>query len=170
MSRTEQEPDHHAEQAAGEGWGVGSEPEEPRAPRGPSAQQHKELFIFKTEEASQDERLEMGMQTGELPQANCLSNPICHEQGRAPTPTSSEKQGGAPVGHKAWRGGPSHQRVLRTLVGILHEGQASKRPDKSDTPTTSPSAWDNQGLGVTQAPVGPCDETAYHTLITKAEK
>lgn len=39
MSRTEQEPDHHAAQAAeaaGEGWGVGSEPEEPRElPRAP---------------------------------------------------------------------------------------------------------------------------------------
>ena len=51
-------------------WGT------PRAPQGPSAQQHKKEFIFKTEEASQDERLETGMQTGELPQANCLSNPI----------------------------------------------------------------------------------------------
>ena len=157
-------------------WGT------PRAPQGPSAQQHKEEFIFKTEEASQDERLEMGMQTGELPQANSLSNPIWgkknpvggHEQGKAPTPTSSEKQGGAPVGPKAWRGGPSHQRVLRTLVGILHESQASKRPDKSDTPPpvrlhgiTKASA---ARARVTQAPVGPCGDTAYHTLITKAEK
>lgn len=39
MSSTEQEPDHHTAQAApaaGEGWGVGSEPEEPRElPRAP---------------------------------------------------------------------------------------------------------------------------------------
>ena len=78
------------------------------------------------------------------------------------------------MGPKAWKGGPSHQRVLRTLVGILHESQASKRPDKSDTPPpvrlhgiTKASA---ARARVTQAPVGPCGDTAYHTLITKARK
>lgn len=62
--------------------GVESEPKEPREfPRAP-LQQHKEEFIFKGREASQDKRLEMEMQTGEPHRARlCVF------------PTSSEKRG-----------------------------------------------------------------------------
>lgn len=162
---------------------MGSEPEEPRElPRAPLLSSTRRSLFSRQRKQAKMKGLKRECKQESFPRQTVFPTPSeerktpsgGHEQGRAPTPTSSEKQGGAPVGPKAWRGGPSHQRVLRTLVGILHEGQASKRPDKSNTPPpvhlhgiTKASA---ARAGVTQAPVGPCGDTAYHTLITKAEK
>lgn len=53
--------------AAGSPPGLGPAPKDPGEliPQGTSSQQHKEELCAKTVEASQDNRLEMEMQTGE---------------------------------------------------------------------------------------------------------
>ena len=138
----------------------------PRTPQGTSAQQHKEEFIFKTEEASQNERLEMEIQTGELPQANCLSKPLCWAATNS-ADTSSGKQGGAPVGPQTK--GFSEPSWASSMKAKLPKGltKVAPPPPVHLHGTTKASA---ARAGVTQAPVGPCGDTAYHTLVTKAEK
>ena len=54
---------------------------------------------------------------------------------------------------------------------ILLEGQVSKRPDKSDTPTTSPSARDNQGLsGQGWSHTSPCGPLWWHSISRAGNK
>lgn len=81
--------------------------------------------------------------------------------------TSSEEQGGAPEGPQTK--GFSEPSWASSMKAKLPKGL---------TKVTPPPPVHLHGItkasvaraGVTQAPVGPCDDMAYHMLVTKAEK